>query len=152
MSKVLDSVARFAFRNISRVLPRHIKRLILWCTVYSQVRLGLVPNEGNTASQIEKIEGSCLHDLNERMKLSKDCSVFALPLLFGLFARKEMQESMEYAKQALTYETDQDLEWLSAQFSSTLPACFRYTSRALISKDFRKFFERQKIQCAPSAA
>lgn len=152
MSKVLDAMARFAFRTISRILPRHIRRLILWCTVYSQVRLGLVPNEGTTTSQIKKVKKANIHDLNDRMKLSHDTTVFRLPLLFGLFARKEMQESMEYAKKALTYETEQDLDWLSIQFSSTLPACFRYTSRALISRDFKKFFERQKIQYATVAA
>lgn len=120
-----SAVTRFLVKSLSRILPRHVKRLLFWCAVYS--------NQLGRRSYKEAYG----RELNSHLALVDDLRAFSLPWTISLLIHEEVQECVNLANEAICNPSE--LEEKARRFSEAIPQCFKYSAKSKIAKDFKIF-------------
>lgn len=124
MATLFARGAAKALRAISStVLPNHMKRLVLWCTLYGR----MCGQQDFTKEQCDRLNGA--------MALAKDQSALALPAKLGKYIWSDLDACVGAARKAIRGEKKADEA--ATDFIRSIPSWLRYASDAFMLKDFK---------------
>lgn len=120
-------------RKMYHLIPRHMKRLVLWSSLLSAYR------------RSNEVDNKCVKALNDLLGLAKKESAMALPITVS----KVIWEDMDGAVQVL-HDADQQTvlsqkSQLRERFIKAIPSWLRYSNEADMGKDFDKLLQNRKI-------
>lgn len=122
MSPVLVQGTSRLLRGVARVLPRHTKRLVLWCSLYSKV---------HNRKDITKEQ--CI-SLNNLLVLCKDIKAFKFSAQLGSFLWNDLEDCSRVTGKAIRGEKTMDEA--AVEFIHGIPVWLRYASDAFMISDF----------------
>lgn len=123
MASLLAQGASKALRAFSTILPQHTKRLVLWCSLYSN----MCNAQSLTQEQRDRLNGA--------LALCKDQGALNLPAKLGKFIWKDLDNCMAAARTAIRGEKPE--EAAAEEFVRSVPSWLRYASDAFMLKDFQ---------------
>lgn len=122
MASIFVQGATKALKTISNILPNHMKRLVLWSTLYGK----MCGAQKFTKEQCDRLNGA--------MALCKNHGALELPARLGKFISKDLDNCAEAARVAIRGEKKADEA--AVDFVRSIPSCLRYASDAFMLKDF----------------
>lgn len=124
MAKVMTALARFTLKSVSTALPKRMKRLVLWSSLYACLR------QSNNLAKEDAIE------LNNTMDLGTHADALKAPAGASFLIWPELTACVNALEQALTNELCRTQA--AIEFAHRLPQCLRYSNDQDICSDFNR--------------
>lgn len=116
----------FIIKGIARLLPNHIKRMVLWTSIYSQLR-----HTAGKKNPVSKIEAE---KFNSVMSLCVQSDAMTIPLALAPLIWPDMQRSFDIVKKSILPRSTSVMVPVH-EFIESVPEYLRYSNGNLIEKD-----------------
>ena len=130
MQEPTGIINRFLHRLV-RIVPRHMKRAILWASIVCACRRSVV------------IDTQCVEALNSVLKLCEKQGAINLSVTLSRAIWKDIDGAVEVLKAHPT--TPEQIESMSERFVAAIPQWLRYSGEKHIGDDFVKLMRNRTL-------
>lgn len=120
-------------RAMYHLIPRHMKRLVLWSSVVSAYR------------KSNEVDNACVKALNDLLGLCKKESAMALPITISRVIWQDVDGAVQVLHDAGAVTVLNQKALLRERFIKAIPSWLRYSNECKMGDDFDKLIQNRTI-------